>query len=643
MSAASLPGLITGLILFTVAFAVASRRLLGLRIGIVRSLLTGAVGSTVVMILSEVQKEEQSGLLLGVQLGTTLVVAMAFLAGLEVVAPSGSLGWPNAWWAALRSSAARARRYSGISSIVVRHGLRPYLRGREARSTGLAVPLRRALEEAGGTFVKLGQVLATRDDLLPPALVRELSVLQYQVPPEPLPDIRSELVREYGRPAREVFASFDEDPLAAASIAQVHRARLVDGTEVVVKIRRPGIRAGVERDLDVICRLARQLERRTGWAVSLGLVELADNFARSVQEELDFRIEAQNLDDVADLRERHSGPPRVRLPGRHRELSSERVLVLDHLPGDPISTAFARLDELPRDRAELARELLGELMRQILVDGVFHADPHPGNILLLADGDLALIDFGSVGRIDAQSRSALKAFLVALQSGQAAAMSDALLDVLTRPEEVDTQRLERDLGRFLARHFNSRTPPSVQAFVNLFRIVTDHGLRVPAEIAAVFRSLATLEGTLTRIAPGFDLMAEARDLSTENTLGAGPSQRSVQETLQGEFYSALTMLRRLPRRLDRVTQAMERGQLTVSVRPFADARDRRYLRSLMHEALLVVVSSASGLTGAVMLTIDDGPRLTQRIDLFELVGYHLLVLAAVLLVRALSVISRHKE
>ncbi|MDJ0347477.1 AarF/UbiB family protein [Streptomyces sp. H10-C2] len=638
--------LVIGLIGFPLAFAVVARRLLGLRIGAVRSLLTSAVGVIVVSFLSEAQRDKESGVLLGVLIGTTLVAAMGFLAAAEVIVPSGSLGWPTGWVRSIRSRIARGRRYSRISSIAVRHGLWPYL-SRRGEGSGsrlhqadrLARSLRLALEEVGGTFVKLGQILSTRDDLLSQAFVAELSLLQYQVPPEPWEEIQAALDKEYGRPVAEVFAEFDTEPLAAASIAQVHRARLHDGDKVVVKIQRPAIREGVERDLDIICRIARLLEQRTRWAKSLGLLELADNFAVAVHEELDFRLEARNLATVTAAWARRGDDPAVRLPGAYADLSSERVLVLEHLPGLPISSIFGGCGTRVLDRDGLARDLLGNMLQQILVDGTFHADPHPGNILLLEDDRIGLIDFGSVGRIDAQLRSAVKSFIFALQSGDAAALHDALLDVVIRPQEIDEQNLERALGRFLACHFASDAIPDIQVFVQLFRLVSDHGLRVPPEVAAVFRAMATLEGTLTKLSPGFNMMAEARVLA-EARLPMGGSTSSVGQVLQSELYAAVSLLRRLPRRLERVTSALEQGRLTISVRSFADARDRHYVRSLLHEVLLVVIGATSGVMGTILLTIRRGPMVTASMGLFDLIGYHLLVLTAVLLVRALSVISR---
>ncbi|MCZ4125408.1 AarF/UbiB family protein [Streptomyces sp. H39-S7] len=636
-------------VVFIAAFAVAARRLLGLRIGAIRTLLTGLVGMAGLTAFSVVmQRPEQRGVLTGVQMGSTLVVAMGFLAVSEVVVPSGS-GWPIKGLRSLRSRLTRGRRYSHISSIVVRHGLGPYLRGGPRTGTGrggragqLARPLRLALEEAGATFVKLGQVLSTRDDLLPQAFVTELSRLHYQVPPAPWPEVEALLSAEYGRPVAEVFAHFDPDPLAAASIAQVHLARLHSGDNVVVKVQRPGIRPVVERDLDIICRIAQALEDRTRWAAALGAVELAEGFTGSVQEELDFRIEARNLATVTAAWARRPKDPVVRLPSQYEELSGERVLVLEQLPGAPISSVYASLDTMSLDRTELARNLLANMLQQVLVDGTFHADPHPGNILLLKDGSIGLVDFGSVGRIDRQLRSALKGFIIAVQRGDAAALCDALLEVVIRPEEFDEQGLERALGRFMARHFAPGSTPDIQVFTDLFRLVSEYGLKIPPEVAAVFRALATLEGTLTKISPGFDMMLESHGLAEEQLSAAGGSAATKQAML-GEVFAALAVLRRLPRRLDRVTSALEQGRLFVGVRLFADSRDRTFVRSLVHDVLLTILSASSGVMGSILLSVRRGPMVTPQISLFELLGYHLLIASALMVMKVLFSIFRPRR
>ncbi len=214
---------------------------------------------------------------------------------------------------------------------------------------------------------------------------------------------------------------------------------------------------------------------------------------------------------------------------------------MERFDGRPLAAINAGM---PADvRAELARSLLDCLLREVMLEGTFHADPHPGNVLLLADGRLGLLDFGSVGRIDQGLRSALQRLLLALDRGDPAGLADALLEVVERPEELDELRLERMLGRFLARHVAAGITPDVTMFTELFRIVSDHGLAVPPEIAAVFRALATMEGTLTQLAPGFDIVAEARRFAGQQLAGQFRPD-TLRTTAADELVALLPLLRR---------------------------------------------------------------------------------------------------
>lgn len=321
------------------------------------------------------------------------------------------------------------------------------------------------------------------------------------------------LAAETGGRVAELFASFEREPMAAASVGQVHAARLHSGAEVVVKVQRPGIRPVVERDLDIAQRLAARLEAGTGWGRSLGLRHLAAGLAAALREELDYRIEAENIQTVSRAAAARPGG-RVRVLAVHAALCTERVLVMERLHGTPLNAAEAAILDRGLDRGELARSLLDFLLHQILLDGVFHADPHPGNVLLLADGRLGLLDFGSVGRLDGGLRDAFQRLLLAVDRGDPLGTADALLELVPRPDTVDEQRLERDLGRFLARHVGSAASSTTRMFGDLFRIVADHGLFIPAELAAVLRALGTAEGTVSRLAPGFEFGTEARALTT---------------------------------------------------------------------------------------------------------------------------------
>jgi ubiquinone biosynthesis protein len=622
---------------------VASRRVLGVRIRTVRALIGAAVGWLVAgrmvgWLFPNVH--ESPGLFAGLLIpvaGCAFLATLTFLFLAEMAFPSGGgLGFVGRL-RSVRRRMARARRYSQVSRIAVKHGIGPYLGGGRAadgtRHAVLARSLRKALEDGGVTFVKLGQVLSTRPDLLPPAFIDELSKLQDQVAPVPFDRVEQELEEELGRPVAEVFAEFDREPLAAASIAQVYRARLHSGDDVVVKVRRPGIDRVVERDLDIVYRVARSLELRAAWARSLGVVDLADGFAAALTEELDFRVEARNIAAVSAV---DSGAD-VALPVVHSDLSSEGVLVMRRLDGTPVRTAIGEVAGNRRD--DLARALLDCVLRQVLLHGVFHADPHPGNVLLLADGKLGLLDFGSVGRLDATLRGGLRNLLAAVDRGDPAGLRDGLLEIVDRPDEIDEQRLERALGALMAKHLSHGQAPDIDMFTDLFRVVAEFRLSIPPAIAAVFRALATVEGTLGLLSPGFNVLVESRAFANK-LIGEQLQPDSLRRTATEELMSLLPVLRRIPRRIDRVTSALEQGRLSVNIRLFADERDRAVVTGMLHELLLAFTGTATGVMAVLLLASTGGPRVSPELTLNQLFGYNLLVVSALLGLRLLFVVFR---
>lgn len=642
------------MVVIVLLLAAVIRRLLGVRLGPVRAVLAAGLAlfatSPIVAALGPSDPTTMGGgeafLLLVVAVVVSALLAMAALVILEVLLPRGSLPGPLEIWRGARRRLARARRYSTIVRIALRHGLGRFLRGQPqpgstsaASRRRLARSLREALDEGGVTFVKLGQQLSTRRELLPAEFVDELTALQDRAAPVPWNDVAAVLAAELGRPLEEVFAQIDPEPLAAASVAQVHAARLPDGTEVVVKVRRPGIAAVVERDLDILLRLARTLEDRTAWSRSLGVRDLAAGFAEALREELDFTVERDNLQAMAAALA--ASPDRgVRVPTPHAALSSERVLVMRRLAGTPLSAAAPVLKRLGDQRREaIAAGLLDTLLDQVLVHGLFHVDLHPGNVLVGDDGSLAMLDLGSVGRLDAATRAAIGQLLGALGRGDSVGVSDALLQLVDRPDAVDERELQRALGGLIVRYATPGSTAGAAAVARLLQTLISYGLGIPPPVAAVFRAFATLEGTLGLLRPGFDLVGHARSVSSQRMAEALTPDR-LRGTLQDELVALLPVLRRLPRRIDRIGDALEHGRLRVNLRLFADDQDRRLVTGLLHQALLTVIGASAGVMAVLLLGIGEGPRVTGSLGLFPLLGYGLLIVAVVLVLRVLVVILR---
>jgi ubiquinone biosynthesis protein len=636
-----------------------SRRLLGLPVGMVRALIAGLLGFAAAYLLGSALRAAQPGHLaafITVALGVPLIVAMIFLVAAEALVPSGAGPQPVEVIRGARRALARSRRYSQISRIAVRHGLGPYLHGRPLRPAdaaggraALALSLRRALEEGGVTFTKLGQLLSSRRDLLPEEFTSELAQLQDRAEPARWEQVEEVIAESLGAPPEQVFAELQPEPAAAASIAQVHKARLRSGNgpgaEVAVKVQRPGIRATVEQDLDILLRMAGRLEDRARWARAVGTAGVARGFAAALREELDFRVEARNMAAIAATwaaqQRAAGGNVPVVLPAVHEQLCTEHVLVMEWLDGVSLRAAGQLIDDRGPERAELTRALLRSMVYQITEGGVFHADPHPGNVLLLTDGRLALLDFGSVGRLDAQQRSGLQNLLLALGRGDPAALRDALLELVTRPDDIDEQQLERALGQFMARHLAGGTAQAAEMFTDLFRLASRFELAIPPEIATVLRALATLEGTLTLLTPGLDIAEEARAYAADH-LAAQMSPTGVPKSAADELIALLPVLRRLPRRFDRITSAIEQHRLSLNVRLFADERDRRVVTGLTHQFLLTFLGAASGVIAALMLGTPGGPKITATVSLYQVIAYNLLIVAAILVLRVLFTIFRNR-
>ncbi|MBM0278018.1 ABC1 kinase family protein [Micromonospora tarensis] len=423
-------------------------------------------------------------------------------------------------------------------------------RERQARA------LRAAIERGGVTCVKLGQALSTRADLLPAELVRELARLQDNVPPTPWPQIRQVLIEELGDSPEAVFAEIDPEPLAAASVAQVHRARLRSGADVVVKVQRPGIEPILRADLRVLFRLARIAHLCSARARRLGVRRLAAGFATATSEELDFRIEVNNM-AVVRAEQRSRLTPGTVVPHVYESMQTRRVIVMERFEGIPLTADCAVIDGGGHDRMELARTLFRCVLRQIVTGGVFHADPHPGNIILMHDGRLGLIDFGIVGRLDARDRAAIRTLFAAVNVGDATTVAKSLLKLTIAPENLDELSLRQALRDFIDRYIVPGAMPDMQLISELFRLITRFGLAVPPPVAAVVRCLTTVQGTIARLEPRFNMIAECNRLVASEFRERVHAWSSGPRPLLDDVASAFGVLATLPWRVGRLLHRLE--------------------------------------------------------------------------------------
>lgn len=375
------------------------------------------------------------------------------------------------------------------------------------------VRLRMALEQLGPTFIKLGQLLSSRPDLLPVAYTDEFKKLQNDVVPVDDEEIERQILKELGAAPQQLFASFSATPVAAASIAQVHRAHLFDGREVAVKIRRPGIEKIIETDLDILEGLASLYERHGNATQLFCAPEIVREFRRTIYRELDFTKEGHTLSRFRDL---FATSTTVVVPAVHWEFTTDAVLTMDYIDGIKIS----RTDDLQaagHDLSALAHNGAQAFLDQVLVHGLFHGDPHPGNLLVTGDGAICFLDLGIMGHVDDELRHQLINLLLATFRRDIDAIATVLLTARDRNKEVDTSRLKRELAEFLDDYYmvplaRIKTFKLINEFIG---IMQRHHIRFPADLMLLARALITIEGIGRQLDPQFNLVEQLQPLVTK--------------------------------------------------------------------------------------------------------------------------------
>lgn len=634
-------------IVVAVATTFVGARLLGVRRGWLAALIAGGVGwvAALVVAAAMVDWDWDSSTLIWVTIVLAIPLTMALMVGLDLYARPGTLARGDRAGlvqaprpvAGIKAKVEPFSRYRELLEILRRHQLVGKVRGEPDDPTDDgAVPLppapvrlREALEEAGGVYVKLGQIAATRIDLLPPSVCEELGKLQSRSTPIPGDDVRAVVEAEYGRTVEEVFASFDWEPLAAASIGQTHTAVLRSGESVVVKVQRPNIRTGMERDLAALNQLARLAERRTVTGRDLRVSQLAEEFGRSLRSELNFRSEA---DATAAMHALVDDDPLVRVPDVFDDLCTRRVMVQERLVGVPLSELPADADV---DREALARAFLSVNVDHILKRGMFHADPHPGNVMILDDGTLGMIDFGATGRLDTIQQQAVVDMLIALVQRDASLLRDGVERVADVGAHVSRDKLDRALARLLADHVGVGGTVDVRALADLVPLLGNFEITLPGDLVVLLRALITLDGTLGVLSPGFSVIAAGKQLAQD---AAAEQSTDPNEVLQEALIAEMPVLRRLPADVGRTLALASRG--TLQFRTVAAEDDERFTRTMWNRTLLAVVGAAFVLTSVLLMGLEVGPVLGGDTRLVVVLGVGGLFLGVILLLRVVAAVVR---
>lgn len=476
--------------------------------------------------------------------------------------------------------------------------------------------VRRAMEDLGPTFVKLGQVLATRVDLFSPEWIAELSHLQNSVPAVPFSQIRGQLIEDLGRQPEEVFRNLQTEPLAAASLAQAYRAELADGTPVVLKVRRPDIRASIEADLRLLARLAEAVESEMPDLKRYRPREVVRQFEVSLRRELDFAAECRHAERIA---RNFEGRPEILVPRVHWEWVCERLNVQDLIDGIP-GRDLAAVDAAGLDRRELARIGAVTILKMVLEDGFFHADPHPGNVFYLPGNRIGLIDFGMVGRLTVERRYEVARLLHGLAKGQVHEVVDVLLE-WSGQADVDESVLAGEIEGFLDlyRGVPLKQLGLGQMLSDMIAVLRGNGLTLPPDLSLMLKAFVTLEGMGRELDPDFDMAAQAAPY-LENVLLEMNSPRAMARRGWRLMASSLDLVAGLPRDLRQILRAARRGHLQVqvevtSLKRFGDQLDRAVSR-----LTIGMVTSALIIGSAIVMNI-KGPMNFSTVSIFGVLGF----------------------
>jgi len=477
---------------------------------------------------------------------------------------------------------------------------------RSERARENAEKLAAEQEAMGPTFVKLGQLLSTRADVLPPVYLKALSRLQDHVVPMPFDDVERVVTTELGVRLSKGFREFGARPVAAASLGQVHRAVLRDGREVAVKVQRPDIRDRIVDDMEVIDELATFVDSHTKLGRQYGFAPMVEEFRRALIAELDYRQEAVNLETIRSNLVQY---PRILVPEPVADYSTARVLTMDWIAGRNLSS-LGPLGRLELDGCDLARDLFLAYLDQILVDGFFHADPHPGNVLLTDDGRLALIDLGMVARVTHDTQDALIKMLLAASGGRGGDVADVLVGLGEPLEGFDRATFRRRVENLVSRNLTASVG-DVQAgdlIGELLQAAGEAGLRTPSELTMMGKAFLNLDEVARILDPAFEpnrtIEEHAGELMRKKMLqSASPSN-----VLAGAI-DAMEFAEKLPGRINKVMDALAEGQLTLNVQGIDEKELMRGVQKLANRLTTGLIVAALVIGAALIMRVDARPKL----------------------------------
>lgn len=480
------------------------------------------------------------------------------------------------------------------------------------------------LEALGPTFIKIGQALSTRPDMVPPAYLAALERMQDDVAPAPFEDIRAVVEDELGVKLGKLFESFEETPLGGASLAQVHRARLRDGRPVAVKVQRPGIVEGIHADLDALASLARKVDRHTDVGRRTRFADWVQEFRRSLLAELDYRTEAGNLVRFGSHFERY---PRLFVPQPVWDLSAQRVLTMELVEGTK-ATNVGGLRRTEQDLAPLAEAVMRGYLDQTFVHGEIHADPHPGNLLVTDDGRLALLDLGMVAHVPPRQRERLLKLLFAAVDGRGEEVAAEAIQMSTRLEDFDEERYMREVGQMVARYAatsGSQAQSEGRLVLDLTLLGSQCGLRTPPELSLLGKTLLNLEAVSKALDPEMDVKSVVED-HLEHVMRERLKKSFSPARLASEAMEVQALVREAPRKVSEILGLLAENRMQVRMTGLDDSQLMENVQKIANRISTGIIVAALILASALLMRVDGGPRLLG----YPALALVLFLLAAVL-------------
>lgn len=465
------------------------------------------------------------------------------------------------------------------------------------------VAFRKILEELGPTYVKFGQILSTRSDILPKKYIDELKKLQDNVPPFPFENVQEMIKTELGSPAQEIFESIDSKPFASASLAQVHLARLKTGESVVVKVQRPNISRVIEADIDVLHYFASVAERRFPDIRNYHPVGLVEEFAKTIRREQDFFREARN---AQKFKRNFQGWDRVYVPEIFWDYSSKRVLTLEYIKGVKVDD-FKKLDEMGIDRGEIAREGTKAFMKMIYEDGFFQADPHPGNLIIMEGGVIGFVDFGMMGRVDKKLKERITDLGIAVYKADMDLIAKRFTEIGAVTEKTDIEQFKFDIADIIDQYYNVPLKQiNVASFLNdILAVALENSIRFPPNFSYLIKTMATIEGIGSDLDPDFNLAEVSEPFLDKiikermNPIKAAGDVMQDATLLGGSLYN-------IPVKLDSILGMLQKGVVSLEHRGFEKLISEMDSASNRVSFSMVISSIIIG-SSLVMLT-DKGPQ-----------------------------------